>query len=86
MNAQLSIPKSELADFCQAHGIRRLAIFGSALRADFDPESEEGPQSFKPAYCLFETIKSVHDLREACVEPREAICVDLQALGNSCAC
>lgn len=40
MNAQLSIPKSELADFCQAHGIRRLAIFGSALRADFGPESD----------------------------------------------
>ncbi len=31
---------SELADFCQAHGIRRLAIFGSALREDFGPESD----------------------------------------------
>ncbi len=40
MNAQLSIPKSELANFCQEHGIRRLAIFGSALRADFGPESD----------------------------------------------
>ena len=40
MNPQLSIPKTELADFCQAHGIRRLAIFGSALRADFGPESD----------------------------------------------
>ena len=40
MNAQLLIPKSELADFCQAHGIRRLAIFGSALRADFGPDSD----------------------------------------------
>ena len=40
MNAQLSIPESELVDFCQAHGIRRLAIFGSALRADFGPESD----------------------------------------------
>ena len=40
MNSQLSIPKTELAAFCQAHGIRRLAIFGSALRADFGPESD----------------------------------------------
>ncbi len=40
MNARLSIPKSELADFCREHGIRRLAIFGSALRADFGPESD----------------------------------------------
>ena len=40
MNPQLSIPHTELAAFCQAHGIRRLAIFGSALRADFGPESD----------------------------------------------
>ena len=40
MNSQISIPKSELADFCQAHGVRRLAIFVSALREDFGPESD----------------------------------------------
>lgn len=40
MNPQLSIPKKELALFCQAHDIKRLAIFGSALRADFNPKSD----------------------------------------------
>ena len=40
MNPQLSIPKCEVAEFCQAHGIRRFAIFGSALRADFNSESD----------------------------------------------
>ena len=40
MNAHLSIAKSELADFCRAHGILRLSIFGSALRADFGPASD----------------------------------------------
>lgn len=40
MNPQLSIPKGEVAQFCQAHGIRRFAIFGSALRADFNSESD----------------------------------------------
>ena len=40
MNSQLSIPKAELALFCRTHGIRRLAIFGSALRADFGPGSD----------------------------------------------
>ena len=40
MMPQLSIPKTDLAAFCQAHGIRRLAIFGSALRADFGPDSD----------------------------------------------
>ncbi len=40
MNPQLSIPKAELAAFCRAHGIRRLSVFGSALRDDFGPESD----------------------------------------------
>ena len=40
MNPQLSIPKAELTEFCQAHGICRLAIFGSALRSDFGPDSD----------------------------------------------
>ncbi len=40
MNAQLSIPKTDLAAFCQSHGIRWFAVFGSALRTDFGPESD----------------------------------------------
>ncbi len=40
MNSQLSIAKSELAAFCRRHGIRRLSVFGSALREDFGPESD----------------------------------------------
>ena len=35
MNPHLSIPRDQLTAFCQEHGIRRLAIFGSALREDF---------------------------------------------------
>jgi len=40
MKAQLPLPKSDLAQFCESHGIRRLSIFGSALRPDFGPESD----------------------------------------------
>ncbi len=40
MNPQVSIPKDALAAFCRKHGIRRLSIFGSALREDFGPESD----------------------------------------------
>ena len=40
MKSQLAIPTTELAAFCRARGVRRLAIFGSALRADFGPESD----------------------------------------------
>ena len=40
MNSQLLIPRNELAAFCRANGICWLAIFGSALRADFGPDSD----------------------------------------------
>ena len=40
MNQRVSIPKIELAAFCQARGILRLAIFGSALWNDFGPSSD----------------------------------------------
>lgn len=40
MNAHLLVPRADLAAFCQAHGIKRLALFGSALREDFGPDSD----------------------------------------------
>ena len=40
MNRQVAVSKTALAVFCREHGIKRLAIFGSALRADFEPESD----------------------------------------------
>ena len=40
VNSQVFAGKDELSSFCHANGIRRLAIFGSALRDDFGPESD----------------------------------------------
>ena len=40
MNRELILPKEQLAAYCRAHGIRRLAVFGSALRDDFGPDSD----------------------------------------------
>ena len=40
MNTQVSIPKEQLAAFCEGHGIKRLSVFGSALRPDFGPDSD----------------------------------------------
>jgi predicted nucleotidyltransferase len=37
---KLRIPKQEIADFCRANRIRRLALFGSVLRDDFSPSSD----------------------------------------------
>lgn len=40
MNAQVSVSRDALVAFCTEHGIRRLAVFGSALRDDFGPASD----------------------------------------------
>ena len=40
MNAQVPINKEKLASLCRARGIKRLAVFGSALRLDFGPDSD----------------------------------------------
>ncbi len=40
MNAQVSVGKAQLSSLCEANGIRQLAIFGSALRDDFRPDSD----------------------------------------------
>ncbi len=37
---KVKIPKREVAEFCRRHHIRKLAVFGSALRADFRPKSD----------------------------------------------
>jgi len=36
----IQIPEDRIATFCRANGIRRLALFGSVLRADFRPDSD----------------------------------------------
>ncbi len=40
MKGTIEIPKEKLAEFCQKHHISRLAIFGSALRPEFRPDSD----------------------------------------------
>ena len=37
---KVDLPKKKIADFCRRHHIRKLAVFGSALREDFRPDSD----------------------------------------------
>jgi predicted nucleotidyltransferase len=37
---RIEVFPESIAEFCQKHGIRWLAIFGSALRDDFGPDSD----------------------------------------------
>lgn len=36
----MTLPKEPIRSFCRKHHIRKLAIFGSALREDFGPASD----------------------------------------------
>jgi predicted nucleotidyltransferase len=36
----IPIPQAQIAEFCQRHHIRQLALFGSILRDDFTPQSD----------------------------------------------
>jgi predicted nucleotidyltransferase len=37
---RIELPKEKIADFCRRHRIRKLAVFGSALREDFRSDSD----------------------------------------------
>jgi predicted nucleotidyltransferase len=39
VNERLAIDKDQIVDFCRRHYVIRLAVLGSALRADFGPDS-----------------------------------------------
>ena len=36
----IEFPKEEIEEFCKKHSIRKLSLFGSALRDDFTSESD----------------------------------------------
>ncbi len=40
MNSQISMSRNDISIFCRKHGVRSLAIFGSAVREDFGPDSD----------------------------------------------
>jgi len=37
---RIDFPRDRIADFCRRNHIRKLALFGSALREDFRPDSD----------------------------------------------
>ena len=59
--AELPIPldREQIAAFCRARGIRKLSLFGSVLRADFDPARSdvdvlvEFPPNIRPGWEFF---------------------------------
>ena len=37
----IQVDREKIAEFCRARGIRKLSLFGSVLRDDFDPERSD---------------------------------------------
>ncbi len=67
MNPNLTIEHDLLAAFCRKNGIRRLAIFGSALREDFRQDSDvDVLVEFDPAHIptLFDMAEMEQELSE----------------------
>lgn len=72
-NQNIVIPKEIIADFCQRHHIRRLAVFGSAVRDDFAPDSDvdmlvEFQRGFEPGFAFFDMQDELSQLLAKKVE------------------
>ena len=67
IRAELEDARGLLADFCRRHHIRRLAVFGSALRDDFRLESDvdllaEFEPGHVPGWDFFEMQEGLSEL------------------------
>jgi len=40
VTSRIQLPQEKISEFCRRHHLSRLAIFGSALRDDFRPDSD----------------------------------------------
>ena len=40
MTDKINLPQDKIAEYSRRHHIRRLSVYGSALRADFDADSD----------------------------------------------
>ncbi len=70
MEPQFSLKRAKLAELCRSHRVRRLALFGSAVREDFDPEHSDLDflVEFEPlapgtyAHTYFELLEALQQL------------------------
>jgi len=84
MMTQIVVDKKKVATFCHKYRIRRLALFGSALRADFRPDSDVDVLvefSTDAKYGLFALSRMEDELRQ--LFGREVDLVDQAAIEQS---
>ena len=78
---RLDVDPDAIAAFCRRNGVRRLAVFGSALRDDFTPESDvDLLVEFQPGQkvSLFDMARMEMELEEIVDGHR----VDLRTAGD----
>lgn len=66
MNNRFNLPMEKLTEFCRNWKVSELAIFGSALREDFKPDSDiDVLVSFSPdaRWTLFDWVSMLEELR-----------------------
>ena len=82
--SKIKIPRAKLADFCKRWNISEFAIFGSALRGDFRPDSDvDVLVSFNPQahVTLFDMVHMQDELKA--IFGREVDLVSRRGVENS---
>jgi hypothetical protein len=83
MNPKVKLDRVALADFCRRWRVRELSLFGSALRADFTPDSDlDFLVRFEPdaPWSLWDLVTMRDEL--AALTGREVDLVDADGLRN----
>jgi len=81
---RFTIPKAKLAEFCRRWNISELALFGSAVREDFRPDSDvDVLVSFAPQahVTLFDMAQMQDELKD--IFKREVDLISKRGLENS---
>jgi predicted nucleotidyltransferase len=84
LNASLAIPRQAVASFCEKWQIEEFAVFGSAVRDDFRPDSDvDVLVTFNRAakWDLFDVVEMKEEL--AAIFGRDVDLVDREALEGS---
>ena len=83
MPSKIDIPREKIEDFCRRWKIKEMAIFGSALREDFGPESDLDllvTFSEEARWTLFDWAEMIEELKK--MTGREIDLVDREAIRN----
>lgn len=84
MKTQIAIPQGELAAFCRRWQVTELALFGSVLREDFQPDSDvDVLVQFDPEaqHTLFDLVRMQEELER--ILGREVDLVERAAIERS---